>query len=76
MQHCVISDNDIAIPPVKNGKIDFDKMLEKIKAKAKTDLTSVKAGQYEIINATKWDYIISTSLGDKTNYLATIGNLP
>ena len=76
MQHCVISDNDIAIPPVKNGKIGFDKMLGKRKAKAKTDLTSVKAGQWEIINATKWDYIISTSLGDKTNYLVTIVNLP
>ena len=76
MQYCVTSHNDIPIPPVKNGKIGFDEILEKRKAKAETDLTSVKARQWEIINAAKWDYIISTSLGDKINYLVIIGNLP
>ena len=76
VQYCVLSDNDTANPPAKKGKISFDKMPEKRKANAKTDSTSVKESQWKIINATKREYAVSSSLGSKTNYLVINCNVP
>ena len=76
VQYCVTLDNDTADPPAKKTKMSFDKILEKRKAKAKTNSTSVKVRQWKIINATKREYTVSSSLQGKTNYLVTICNVP
>lgn len=76
VQYCVTSDNSTVNPPAKRAKIRFYKMLEKRKANAKTDSTWVKIRQWKIINVIKREYTVSSSLGGKTNYLVTIGNVP
>ena len=45
VEYCVTLDNDTANSPAKRANISFDKMLEKRKANAKTDSTSVKVRQ-------------------------------
>ena len=61
VQYCVTSDNGIANPPAKRVKISTDKMLEKRKANAKTDSTSVKVRQWKTTRATKRKYTVSSS---------------
>ena len=53
MQYCVTSDNDIANPPAERAKVSSDRMIEKRKADAKTDSTSVKVRKWKFINVKK-----------------------
>ena len=58
-------------------RTEFVKNREKEAAhQSGRDSTSVKVKHWKIINATNWEYTISTCLGGKTNYLVTIYNVP